>query len=85
MPDEARSYAICLLNRAGIYGFDKQASIGATERQLERMIAVAAMKNGEDVFKNNNMESLGRFYSYVGQTRKKLIEEKQKRDLKENG
>lgn len=83
LPSELKSVAKQLLAEAMTYGIDEKAKYDVTVDELERMIAVAAMHSGIDVIKNEHAQNTAKFYAASGSIHKRLVEEKMKKENKD--
>lgn len=87
IPDSCSSYAMQLLNKALAYNIPKDSADDKTIKQLEDILALVAIKSGQDVLKDKNIELTGKFYTVSGKIYSRLKKEKEEREIKdkENG
>lgn len=81
VPPHCRSYARKLLAEAVGSGFDAVSAGELTKAALERVLAAAALSEGE--IKKRDADALGRFYMVAGKCRARMLAEKAEREGKE--
>lgn len=76
IPDCALSAARALLTHSATFGIQEAVAKGVTCRQLEKMIAVAAMVKGADVAKGEHGKATADFYRTADAIHDRLVKEK---------
>lgn len=74
IPDELRSMTQQLYDQVLSYGLDSDVKYEITVPQLERMLVSAVLHKGIDVLKDERNQNIGNFYKYLGNMKKRLIE-----------
>lgn len=83
VPRHCASYARRLLAEAVGSGFDAVSAGELTANALERVLAAAALSEGE--VKKRDADAVGRFWKVAGKCRARMLAEKGKRDGKGDG
>lgn len=72
IPSETRSVYRQLFDQAMGYGISEGVKWEATPDELERMMILAALRDGADVLKGEHAQNAGRFYAEAGRIHERL-------------